>query len=228
MRHLMAATLCAFAAQAAAEDLPVVVELYTSQGCSSCPPADALLHELAGMKNVIPLALHVDYWDYIGWPDGFAKAAHTERQEAYARSIGERMIYTPQMIFNGTDRVIGGDTMAVMDQLQAHAGATTPVELHVSRDGDRVSIAARSDVALPPMTVQLVRYSPLETVSIESGENEGQTLDYTNIVTDWQVVGEWTGQEPLALDVDAPAGEPLVVILQEHGPGRIRAARRLD
>lgn len=232
MRHVLAATLCALAAQAVAEEaplaeMPVVVELYTSQGCSSCPPADALLKQLADMDGVIPLSLHVDYWDYIGWPDGFAKAAHSARQEAYARAAGEHMVYTPQMIVNGTDRVLGGDALAVMERLQAHSGALTPVRLELSRKGGELAIEARAEAALPPLLVQLVRYRPEATVAIEGGENAGHTLDYANVVTDWQVVGEWSGEGPLALTVPLPGDEPAVVILQEEGPGPIRAAARL-
>lgn len=227
MRHLLAATFCALAAQAAAEEMPVVVELYTSQGCSSCPPADALLKQLAEMDGVIPLSLHVDYWDYIGWADGFAKADHTARQEAYARAAGERMIYTPQMIFNGADPVVGGDAAAVMGRLQAHSGVTTPVALRLAREGDALAIRARSEVPLPRLVVQVVRFRPAATVAIEAGENAGHTIDYANVVTDWQVVGEWSGEGELSLTVPLPGEEPVVVILQEEGPGAIRAAKLL-
>jgi hypothetical protein len=227
MRHLLAAILCALAAQAVAEEMPVVVELYTSQGCSSCPPADALLKQLAGMDGVIPLSLHVDYWDYIGWPDGFAKADHTARQEAYARAAGERMVYTPQMIFNGADAVVGGDAGAVMGRLQAHSGATTPIALSLSRQDGTLAIRARSDADLPRLVVQVVRFRPAATVAIEAGENAGHTLDYANVVTDWQVVGRWSGAGDLSLAVPLPGPEPVVVILQEEGPGPIRAAKLL-
>jgi hypothetical protein len=227
MRHLLAATLCALAVQAAAEEMPVVVELYTSQGCSSCPPADALLKRLAGMDGVIPLSLHVDYWDYIGWPDGFAKADHTARQEAYARAAGERMVYTPQMIFNGADAVVGGDVAAVMGRLQAHSGAVTPITLNLSRQGSTLVVTARSDAALPRLVVQVVRFRPAATVAVEAGENAGHTLDYANVVTDWQVVGEWSGEGDLSLTLPLPGEEPVVVLLQEEGPGPIRAAKLL-
>ena len=231
MPHVLAATLCALAAhvagRGAAEEMPVVVELYTSQGCSSCPPADALLKELAGMDGVIPLSLHVDYWDYIGWPDGFAKPAHSARQEAYARVAGERMVYTPQMIFNGADRVVGGDAGAVMERLQAHSGALTSIELSVAREDGALRIRARAEDPTAPLTVQLVRFRPHATVAIEGGENAGHTVDYANVVTDWQVVGEWPGEGDLDLTVPLPGEESAVVILQEHGPGAVRAARRV-
>src|SRR6056297_1329329 len=97
-----AAALASFTAPALADD-PVVVELFTSQGCSSCPPADAMLGELAERDDVIPLALHVDYWDYIGWADIFADPAYTRRQKGYAHATGQRMVYTPQMVIDGQD-----------------------------------------------------------------------------------------------------------------------------
>jgi hypothetical protein len=105
---LLTACLIILSAPSLAQDRPVLVELFTSQGCSSCPPADALLHKLARRDDVVALALHVDYWDYIGWKDTFAKAAHSARQRAYAREAGRRMVYTPQMIINGADHVVIG------------------------------------------------------------------------------------------------------------------------
>jgi len=231
MRTLLAISLSAAAVTSPvlAEKLPVVVELFTSQGCSSCPPADAMMGELAQMDGVIALSLHVDYWDYIGWPDSFASPDNTARQEAYARAVGERMVYTPQMVMNGQERVIGGDAMAVMEGLHAHADGTTPVALTLTREGDTLRIEARleagADVAMPPLTVHLVRYAPSRTVAIEQGENAGLTVEYRNVVTDWQVVGTWSGEGELSMSAAAPGDEPLVVLLQEDGPGRIMAAK---
>ena len=96
---------------------PVVVELYTSQGCSSCPSADRVLEKLSSRDDILPLSLHVDYWDYIGWADTFANPAFTERQKVYARNMGERMIYTPQMVINGGAHVVGNRPMDVADAL---------------------------------------------------------------------------------------------------------------
>ncbi|EYD77062.1 hypothetical protein that often co-occurs with aconitase [Rubellimicrobium mesophilum DSM 19309] len=208
--------------------LPIVVELFTSQGCSSCPPADSMLGDLSKMDNVIALALHVDYWDYIGWPDTFASANHTARQEAYARAAGERMVYTPQIIVNGEDRLVGGDTFAVMESLQAHADATTPVDLHLSREGDEIRIEAAPTHLAHPLDVMLVRYVPEDEVVITGGENAGLTMAYHNIVTSWEHLGHWDGREPLALDHSVEGTQPVVVLLQEPGPGPIRAAAKLD
>lgn len=226
MRKTVAAMLvAAWPLAGAADDHPVVVELFTSQGCSACPPADAMLAELAAMPGVIALALHVDYWDYIGWEDTFGDAAFTARQESYARASGERTVYTPQFIVGGVDPVVGADAMAVMDHLRVHAGAAQTVDLRAVREGDVLRIDGVAVApALRPMAVQVVRYRPAETVDIGHGENAGHTIAYANIVTDWQTVAEWSGLEPLTAEVPVTGGDPVVVILQEPGPGRIVAA----
>ena len=212
----------------AADQMGVVVELYTSQGCSSCPPADKLFEKLADMPGIIPLALHVDYWDYIGWKDTFASPGFTERQKSYARAAGERMIYTPQIIVDGAERLVGNEPEAVSAALDRVAGKTGRVRLVLERQGERIVIHADAD---PPLTqgviVQLVRYQPQQTVEIAGGENTGQIVTYSNIVTDWQRVGEWPGASPLQMTVDAPGKAPVVVILQNPGPAEIVAAAAL-
>lgn len=207
----------------------VVVELYTSQGCSSCPPADAFLGELAKDPDVIALALHVDYWDYIGWTDQFASPQFTERQKAYARAEGHRTIYTPQIIVGGVERIEGADAARVAEDVARHKQTVPAVALQVARQGKDVVIKADPSAgAVFPLKVQLVRYRPQETVAIEYGENAGQVVDYHNIVTEWTVLGLWTGQAPLDLTVPAPEGDPLVVILQGEGPGPIAAAAEVE
>jgi hypothetical protein len=206
-----------------------LVELYTSQGCSSCPPADDFLAMLAANPNVIPLALHVDYWDYIGWEDKFGDPRYTERQKAYARQAGSRMIYTPQLIVGGLDRVEGNQPDEVGELIRRHLDVAHGVTLSIRRDGDTISIEAQAESAFEePARVQLVRYRPSETVSIERGENAGRTVTYHNIVTSWQALGDWSGSEPLAIDVTAPGSDPAVVIVQKPGPSAILAAARVD
>lgn len=206
----------------------VVVELFTSQGCSSCPPADALLSDLAERDGVVPLALHVDYWDYIGWTDKFAQPAFTARQRAYARAINSRTIYTPQMIVGGSERVEGYRPMDVAELIQRHQAAASGVSLSLERSDDALRIAA---TAAHPFdraaTVALIRYRPEATVSILRGENAGRTLTYHNIVTSWKVLGTWDGRGALSLNARAEGGEPVVVIVQADGPGAILAAARL-
>ncbi|MFC2969161.1 DUF1223 domain-containing protein [Acidimangrovimonas pyrenivorans] len=207
----------------------VVVELYTSQGCSSCPPADALLSELAEKPNVIALALHVDYWDYIGWKDNFGSPDYTARQKAYARAIGSRTIYTPQMIVEGVDRVEGFRPMQVADLIHHHRAQTSPVSLQIQRQGGVVHIVAQSAEPLSEAaTVQLVRYRPEATVQIRRGENAGRTLTYHNIVTHWETLRDWDGRSALSLTAPAKGEQPVVVIVQRKGPGEILAAARVE
>ncbi|WP_435258649.1 DUF1223 domain-containing protein [Thioclava sp. FR2] len=212
-----------------AQTNPVVVELYTSQGCSSCPPADEFMAQLVNDPNLIALSLHVDYWDYIGWKDTFGNPQFTKRQKSYARAIGSRTIYTPQMIVGGVDRVEGNDPMKVLDSIRKHLMAGSPVSLSVRREGDKVAIRIEANPPLQRGTrVQVVRYLPKASVEIERGENAGQTVDYHNVVTSWQAVADWSGQEAFEMMADAPGTEPVVVIVQSEGPAEILAAARAD
>src|SRR4051812_29577801 len=114
MRNLLIAAVLLFGIAAAhAEERPVVVELFTSQGCNSCPPADAFLGELSRRPDVLALGLHVDYWDYIGWKDPFAQRAHTDRQRSYSRTLNQRFVYTPQMVIDGTLQGVGSETATI-------------------------------------------------------------------------------------------------------------------
>ncbi|MBI1416646.1 MAG: DUF1223 domain-containing protein [Limimaricola sp.] len=221
------AVLTSQAAQA--QNGPVVVELYTSQGCSSCPPADDLLRQMASRDDVIALALHVDYWDYIGWKDAFGSPAFTARQHRYALAANSRMVYTPQFIISGVARIEGARTMDLMDGIRAQAGIDTGITVRATRAGGQIHIVAQSAGPLSQaVLVQLVRYLPQETVSITRGENEGRTLTYANIVTDWDTLGQWTGQAPFTTDVKAEDSRGVVVIVQQPGPGPILAAARLQ
>jgi hypothetical protein len=233
MRHFAIAAaglwLAANAPVSAQSQPVVVVELFTSQGCSSCPPADAFMEELVANPAVIPLALHVDYWDYIGWKDIFAQAAFTERQKAYATAISSRTIYTPQMIVNGAERIEGNNPNAVNMVVANHLAQAATMSLVLQRDGDTLAITATAD--RPDTTaydVHLVRYKPAETVEITRGENAGRTLTYHNIVTDWQVLGQWTPDSPLSVSAPVTGDEPVVVIIQKPGNDAIMAAARLE
>jgi len=211
----------------------VVVELFTSQGCSSCPPADEYLGQLAQNPDVIALSLHVDYWDYIGWTDQFGSPQFTARQRAYAHASGDDSIYTPQMILNGEERVVGNEPEMVESGIRRHMRQPQTVSLNLSRDVAMVTIKAAAKVALDgPFTVQLIRYRPSETVAIRHGENAGRVIKYHNIVTEWQVLGEWAGDVPLEMMAPAVGDDPIVVILQKtkaraRGPGSIVAAATL-
>ncbi|WP_420863793.1 DUF1223 domain-containing protein [Algirhabdus cladophorae] len=229
MKKLVALAASAWMATVglAAADDPVVIELYTSQGCSSCPPADKLLHDLAKSDDIIALALHVDYWDYIGWKDEFANPAFAERQRAYSRVAGKRSVYTPQMVIGGQDHVIGTKPAEVKALLRQHAEKSNSVDLDVTRSGGKFVISART--AQPTrMLVQVVRYTPQSTVAIKRGENAGRTLDYTNVVKDWQVVKKWDGRAPLRLTASTSGADRAVVIIQRDGHREILAAAHLN
>ncbi|WP_020041922.1 DUF1223 domain-containing protein [Salipiger mucosus] len=230
LTHWIAPVFLALAAAlpAQAQDRPVVVELFTSQGCSSCPPADAILAELGQRDDVIPLALHVDYWDYIGWTDGFAQPGFTKRQKGYARSAGRRSVYTPQMVVDGRYDVVGSRPMKVVEAIRHAAAKPARAALDVTREGGELVVRAEPVSApLPECVVHLVRYMPEERVSIEAGENAGHTMTYTHIVRDWTVLGRWDGKAPLELRVPVDGTEPVVVLVQEQPYGAILAASRL-
>ena len=169
-----ALAMIVFAPAARAQTNPVVVELFTSQGCSSCPPADALLAELADEDGVIALALHVDYWDYLGWQDSFASPAFTARQRAYAKKARSRTIYTPQMIVQGEDRLVGSKGDMVRARISEHRDGAPSMRLEVARDGAAIDISLEPvEPELGPADVHVVTFDPAQEVAIEAGENAG-------------------------------------------------------
>ncbi|MEL6313920.1 MAG: DUF1223 domain-containing protein [Pseudomonadota bacterium] len=225
---LFAAAL-SFATVGQAQDRPVLVELFTSQGCSSCPPADEFLHELVDRENVVALAMHVDYWDYIGWKDVFAQPEFTARQRAYARLGNRKMIYTPQMVINGRDHVVGSNPKDTNALIASHKKLPHEVDLKVKREGNTLSVlgyavSGSSETA----SVQVLRYRPLSTVEILRGENAGRTLSYANVVTDMQVVTQWDMSEQLSVNVDLTGDLPAVVIVQGDRNGPIKAVLKVD
>lgn len=211
----------------AAADSPVVVELFTSQGCSSCPPADALMHDLAARNDVIALALHVDYWDYIGWKDEFADPAHAKRQRGYAVEAGRRSVYTPQMIINGTTDIVGARPMELSKVIAEHAALPETMALDVVRDGDDLTIVAQSNGLGGPYLVHMVRYTPERKAKITRGENAGHTLTYANVTEDWKILGQWDGSTALEMTAAVAGTKPVVVVIQEGQFGPIRAAAHL-
>lgn len=209
-----------------AQNGPVVVELFTSQGCSSCPPADAMLHDLVDRDDIIALALHVDYWDYIGWKDVFGRPENTQRQHGYARAARATTVYTPQMVIGGLDHVVGSRPMQVMNAVQAQARRGNTVNVTLNRRGDAVQIIATA-AARGDYVIQLVRFTAEETVAIRRGENAGRTFSYANIVKSWDVIGRWDGLAALTLDVAAAGSDGVVVIVQQAGYGPIVGAAQL-
>lgn len=230
MKHLFAtAALCLTASIANAEQRPVVVELFTSQGCSSCPPADAMLAEINTRSDVIAIALHVDYWDYIGWKDSFGDPAHTQRQRAYAAAAGQRSIYTPELVVNGTDDIVGAQAMKLAEAITAHAMKPQMVSLSAVRIGSDVQVSATALGALEgPFDVHVVGVRPSAEQKITRGENKGKTIIYSNIAHSWTVAGTWDGTFDLDLTVPAPSDAPLAILIQGAGAGPIVAAAKID
>ncbi|MFQ8430550.1 DUF1223 domain-containing protein [Amaricoccus sp. W119] len=211
-------------------ELPVVVEFYTSQGCVTCPPADALFGEIAQQDDVIALALHVTYWDYLGWADVFGKPEFDARQKAYARVMRQRTLFTPQMVIQGQDLLVGRDAKTVEDRLAAHRGLAAAANLSLERrEGDTLHVAL-SPAGSPagPADVQLFAYAPSSEVGITAGQNAGRTIRYSNVVTQWNTLAQWDGESELEFEfTPAPEG-PLAVLVQRRGLGKILAAGRID
>ena len=202
---------------------PVVVELFTSQGCSACPPADAALARVAARPDVLALSLHVDYWDYLGWEDPFAQPAFTARQKAYARAAHLRTLYTPQVIVAGTQSLVS-PADSELDTAIATASASPPVvAMTVSRGAEPGQFAIDLSAPRPlkqKSVVQIVRYVPQARVEILRGENAGQVLDFANVVTAWHAVADWDGKAPVRLNAKIEGEDPAVVIVQTALPGK--------
>ena len=223
-----AATL--LAARAGAATGPVVVELFTSQGCSSCLPADALLAELGQRANVIALSLHVDYWDYLGWRDTLGSPDCAERQREYARRRGDGQVYTPQMIVNGRAEMLGSDRQRVLDAIATARDhqASVPVAIE-SRERELVIevAAAPTGHMVADATVWVIAVVPRVTIDIRRGENAGQTVTYTNVVRKIIPAGMWHGDK---LDLSLPkeaivgTGATCAALLQVDGTGPIIGA----
>lgn len=213
---------------AAAQTSPVVVELFSSQGCSSCPPADAYLAELAKRDDVLPLALHVDYWDRLGWADTFAHKAFTERQYAYGQAFGNRSVWTPQFVVQGRDYSKGNFRDMVDSYIAKQRRIKSPVTLNVSFDGQTISIDARRiGKTAKTLAVIVAHYIPKQEVAIKRGENAGLTNTYHNVVKSWTIVDMWSEGDEVRLRVPDEYGRPFVVLVQEHGPGAVVAAANI-
>ena len=206
-----------------------VLELFTSQGCSSCPPADALLENLAPRSDIVALAYHVNYWDYIGWPDTFGAEANSDYQRRYAAMRESSRIYTPQLMINGTADVVGSREVEVYAAIEA-ATLQLPIAISIADDMLVVDISARPE--LDDAVIWLVTYINEANVAIERGENAGKTIRYMHVVTDRMLAGMWeadTGAQlklPLSKVLVAPAdGVAILVQGDKDGlPGRIIGA----
>ena len=196
---IVAVTVAAsFPAWAEQRDRPRgVVELFTSQGCNSCPRADAYLAELAQRGDVVALAFHVDYWDYLGWNDTLATAANTDRQSEYAAAMGLNSVYTPQVVLNGRAHFKGSNRSEIEASLAAmdDEGKGMAVDVSFRRVGDSLIIETGAGThGKGKANVLLVFYEPRTEVNITRGENAGRTMTYWNAVSGVQAAGRWNGQ----------------------------------
>jgi hypothetical protein len=198
-----------------------VVELFTSQGCSSCPPADALLEEMAQRQDVIALAYHVDYWDYIGWPDTFGAKENSDHQRDYADSWKNSRIYTPQLIINGTEDVVGSREAEIEAAL---TGATLVLPVSLTVADDMLAVDIEGQAGVDDAMVWVVTFIDRADVLIERGENAGQTIAYSQVVTGRQVIGMWEAgagthvKLPLA-EVLGADSNGLAIIVQQGADG---------
>jgi hypothetical protein len=224
----VAAVLCS-AAAAHAQPRPVVVELYTSEGCSSCPPAEAYLGTLRGRSDVIALAFHVGYWDDPEWRDRFALPECTQRQEGYARALQRSSVYTPQLVIDGRYESVGADDRRVAQALSERRDGV-PIALNVQEGELRVQLAGHAGA--PRSDVVLVAYQRQAVSAIGGGENAGRSLAEFNIVRRIQTLGRWSGDARsfhLPLAALPPDATDVAVLLQPSGQAPIigAAARAL-
>ena len=215
---------------------PVVVEYFTSQGCSSCPPADAFIKDdLSKRDDIISLAYHVDYWDDLGWKDTFSQHSFTTRQYAYKRALSERGddagrigVYTPQMVVEGKFAAVGSNRNTINHAIDAAEDNLINVPITVTHTNAEIHIDVGADeAAAKPATLWLISYLKSAPVSIKRGENTGRTITYVNIVRDIQPLGHWDGHA-LSLTLPEPSdNKAYVALLQSDGLGPILGAVRV-
>ena len=212
---------------------PVVVELYTSQGCSSCPPADAILGQLSDRKDVLAVSLPVTYWDMLGWRDTLASETNTQRQKSYAKQLGRGGIYTPQMIVDGATDVIGSREQNVDAAIAARAAdmQNIPVQLDGDKQQVRISVGSGTSRGGREATIWMFGILPQATVKIGDGENGGRTVTYHNVVRGIRAVGTWKGDAVTVNLPRAEAGPPhngIAVLVQQGGYGRVLGAALIE
>lgn len=220
---------------AAAPEPRAVVELFTSQGCSSCPPADKLLGELARRPDILALSLPVDYWDYLGWKDTLAQPAFTARQRAYASARGDKQIYTPQMVINGSTPLIGSDRAKVEETVGRRGSerAPLPVQVALSETGSTVRVEIGPANGPVSAGVWILPVARAREVAIGRGENQGRSIAYANVVRGMMKLGDWSGQPlhfdvPLAVARTGDADSYVVLLQAANGsqPGPILGAAK--
>ena len=219
-------------AKPATADGPWAIELFTSQGCSSCPPADKALGRLAQRADIVALSFHVNYWDYIGWKDPFASTDATERQRAYARVLKQRYVYTPEMVFDGLAHEAGtrsGEVDEMIDRMHARRGPRATPQLKRAADGG-LSIRLDALAIGRPAEITLAVYDRHHSTKVPRGENTGSTLDNFNVVRRLEMVASWDGQEAtftVAADRFGPQ-QGVAVLVQGADLGPILGCNKLE
>ena len=208
-----------------------VVELFTSQGCTSCPPADEMLSEMAAAGEVVALAYHVDYWDYLGWSDTLASPENTARQQEYSKVFGKRSVYTPQAVINGRVPLNGAKRAKVEGAIERMSGGEHGMSVDVSIAYQDEVMVVETGKAVHPVgdaQIVIVYYAPISTVDIEQGRNGGRRFVYSNSVLGFHSAGMWDGREtrielPMSEFTKKGAGG-CAVLLQQMAPGGLPGA----
>ena len=209
------------------EARPIVIELFTAQGCANCPAADSYIGQLARRKDVLPLSFHVDYWDYIGWKDQFADPVFVGRQRAYAMTLGQHMVYTPQVVVAGASDAQGANRAIIEQRIREAKARQRMYPIEVVRDPQTGQVLLElPEAKLPvPATIWLVTYQYKDQTAIDRGENSGHNSESFNTVRSLQKVAVWKGHRttlPLKLDAKAKAAKPngcaIIANLADYGP----------
>jgi len=223
---LPAAIVAVLAAGMCRAQMPLtVLELYTSEGCSSCPPAEAKLAALAERSDVIALAFHVDYWDDLGWQDRFGLHAAVLRQQRYAHTLGRGSVYTPQFIINGASDVLGGGDLPLRPIASA-----LPWQVRLAADAQQLSVQLQGPGKADDSELTLLSYRERAISAIGRGENQGRTLTEVHIVRSIQTLGAWDGNARsvhIARSQQPADATAVVALIQRPGPGAILAAAQL-
>ena len=210
-------------------EVPVVVELFTSQGCSSCVPAQAYMRKLAKRDDVIALEFHVDYWDYIGWKDRFARPEFTARQHQYRQTLNSRYVYTPQMIINGSVHNVGSDIEEAERQISKFRKiANTGPEVTLRHIGDNILVAVGEGHTATPVDVYFVTYDDEHTTHVTHGENAGVALVNARVVRDMHRIGRWDGTaKQFTVSLAGMNGDAGCAVLIQMPGGPIQSAQSL-
>ncbi|MBT4017694.1 MAG: DUF1223 domain-containing protein [Alphaproteobacteria bacterium] len=227
---ILVATMMFASPATAKSKSPVVLELFTSQGCSSCPSADKILGKLAKEDDVIALSFHVDYWDYIGWKDTFASKVTTARQYDYAKSLGQRNVYTPQLVLGGQEHYVGSDEHRILVAInQAKGRVASDAKIHIQKTGEglKLTVSGNGD---GDCEAWLFAFDRRHEVAVQRGENSGNKLAYTNVVRDVRLLGRWDGGDRsfnIRHDqITMQKRDGYVIVVQAKGQGPVLAAKQ--